>query len=1350
MGPHQAPAAPHRGNPERLRTHMNGRQAIQGVPLRSVIDALPLSIFWKDRDSRYLGCNDFFARAAGLPRPEAVTGLSDADMPWADKARRFREEDVRILRTGEPWRAYDEVTATRDGTRVFMRTAKVPLRDSVGQVVGVVGAYEWINHTDLAPMEMPDSEERLRALTETAAEAVVVVQDGTIVYVNGRGREIFGATQEEITGLAVDKVVHPRDRRRVRNDFVKVLSGEEPAFASLYEFRIVNRQRRVRWLQASTILIPWAGRAATLHFIIDATPSRRQRQMQEALNRASAAMAGPLDPNAIFPAVARELASIDFLMHVFTLNPDGTLSLSFLGKRPGTAADLAKIFGMPVAISPFSLRDGGEFSQVVQGRRTILITNIARLLESVLPPGLRHAVPQVVKAVAVPRMILAPLADDNSVIGMIALENADMTEGDLPAVTAFALQMGSALQRARMSVAMATENAERRRAEEERARLYTAIEQAAEYVLITDADGMITYTNPAFERVTGYSRDEARGKSPRLLKSGRQDDAFYKRMWETLVAGEVWRGQLLNRRKDGSTYLEEATISPVKARDGRIVSYVAVKRDVTEATELEERLRHAQKMEAVGRLAGGVAHDFNNILTTITGYADLLLTGLGEEDPRAAEVREILAASRRATGLTRQLLTFSRKQVISPRLVSLNAVIENLHAMLRPLIGEDVQLEYELSRELWPVLADTGQLEQVILNLSVNARDAMPDGGTLTFRTHNLRRDSACAASPDELVVLTVRDTGVGMSEEVRSHLFEPFYTTKKPGAGTGLGLATVYGIVNQSQGHIEVSSQPDRGTEFRLYFPRVPGSVSREEGEPSSAKLPRGRETILLVEDEAAVRTLTCTLLSGWGYTVLEAAVPTEAIAIAERRGNPSSSCSPMSSCRECGAASLQTGSSPCAGPRKYFSCQDTRMMRGWGSADWDRKSTFFPSPLRRNPLRARYGRHLMANNGTFLKSLGALLGRRAPASSLPAPSAARDTTSDTVERLAGGVAHDFNNILLVVRGYAELALGEDDLGAGARGHLQEVMSALQRASELVGQLLSVGRRASSSLGEIDLNESISRALEKVRTSRGGGFQASFVAGAGIPRLLASADQVERLIASLVTYATERTAKGGRLFVESSLASESPPTGQRIVLRVTAPGAVVSDDEKTNVFEPFYVSPSTGRRMGLGLAAAQGTVSLLGGGISLHNPPSGGIEFLITLPVRTESMKAPPALAGGTILIAEDDTGVRDLASRVLGKEGYRVLAARDGEEAVQLFQRNREVIRIAILDDVMPKLSGRTVLERIRETSPSLPVILCTGYAWGVQESVARPNVEETLAKPYDPRDLLRCVRRFLGNGG
>ena len=386
------------------------------------------------------------------------------------------------------------------------------------------------------------------------------------------------------------------------------------------------------------------------------------------------------------------------------------------------------------------------------------------------------------------------------------------------------------------------------------------------------------------------------------------------------------------------------------------------------------------------------------------------------------------------------------------------------------------------------------------------------------------------------------------------------------------------------------------------------------------------------------------------------------------------------------------------------------------------------------------------MAREMQLLKNLGFFLkGQRGRSRSKGTPGRPLGAEAhDSVERLAGGVAHDFNNIMLVVRGYTELALGEQDVGPGARAHLQEVMSALGRATELIGQLLAVGRRVSSSLADVDLNECAARALERVRAARPEGLRSSFAAGAGLPRLLATSEQVERCIGSILSYAAERTAPQGALAVRTRLDVDG--AWQRVVLQLDAPDAAVPDDELEHMFEPFYVS-AAGRRMGLGLAAALGVVSLLGGEISARRTGAGGVRFTVTLPVTVAKTSAAAAENGGTILLAEDDVGVRDLASRVLGKEGYRVLAARDGEEAVRLFQQNRGAIRVAILDDVMPKLSGRTVLERIRETSPALPVILCTGYAWGAPESLTRSETDETLAKPYDPRDLLRSVRRALG---
>jgi len=307
----------------------------------------------------------------------------------------------------------------------------------------------------------------------------------------------------------------------------------------------------------------------------------------------------------------------------------------------------------------------------------------------------------------------------------------------------------------------------------------------------------------------------------------------------------------------------------------------------------EERLRQSQKMEAVGRLAGGIAHDFNNLLLVINGYASLLLAHLRDEDPRRKEAEEILAAGDRAAGLTRQLLAFGRRQVLQPKVIDLNALFSAMAGMLRRLIGEHIDLVTRFSDGLWPVKADPGQLEQILANLAVNSRDAMPGGGRLTIRTRNIDPDERLMRDhpsfvPGGHVLIEVSDTGTGMDEETRSHIFEPFYTTKETGKGTGLGMATVYGIVNQSRGHIEVDSEIGRGTTVRIYFPRAEEAQEGQDPEKAVQPAPPGRETVLLVEDEPAVRSLVREILSGRGYRVLEAKDGEEAFSRIEECGEP------------------------------------------------------------------------------------------------------------------------------------------------------------------------------------------------------------------------------------------------------------------------------------------------------------------------------------------------------------------------------------------------------------------------------------------------------------------------------
>ncbi len=368
---------------------------------------------------------------------------------------------------------------------------------------------------------------------------------------------------------------------------------------------------------------------------------------------------------------------------------------------------------------------------------------------------------------------------------------------------------------------------ERNRAEREHRRLMAAIEQLAEAVVITDVEGAIEYVNPAFTAITGYSRGEALGRNPRILKSGKQDAQFYKNVWDTILEGNVWRGDLINRRKEGTFYSAETSITPVRDERGRISHFISVTQDVTERKRLEAQLRQSQKMEAVGRLAGGVAHDFNNLLTVISGRSSIVAEGLAPSDPTRASLEEVIKAADRAASLTRQLLAFSRQQVLQPRVLDLNEVVVNIEKLLRRLIGEDISLITAFDVHLGRIKADPGQMEQVLMNLAVNARDAMPKGGQLTIETRRiLLGDNSSEARlnvpPGPYALLSVTDMGVGMDEQTRLRIFEPFFTTKDPGKGTGLGLSTVYGIVRQSGGHISVRSEPGQGATFEVYLPEA------------------------------------------------------------------------------------------------------------------------------------------------------------------------------------------------------------------------------------------------------------------------------------------------------------------------------------------------------------------------------------------------------------------------------------------------------------------------------------------------------------------------------------------------
>ena len=419
------------------------------------------------------------------------------------------------------------------------------------------------------------------------------------------------------------------------------------------------------------------------------------------------------------------------------------------------------------------------------------------------------------------------------------------------------------------------------------AQLLNAVQQA---VVATDPEGIVIFWNKFAELLYGWTAEEAAGRmiqdltpSPFLRDHGAE-------IIERGASGGGWTGEFLVQGKSGKAFPALLTTSPVRDERGTVLGFVTVSIDLTERRNLEEQFRQSQKMDAVGRLAGGIAHDFNNLLTVIRLNTEIIMEGFDPTDPRSEDVKQIRSAAERASGLTRQLLAFSRKQILQPRVLDMNSVVGNVEPMLRRLIGEDISITTTSSARGY-IVADPGQLEQVLMNLVVNARDAMPQGGQITIETRSVELDEHYTSehapvTAGRYVMLAVGDNGIGMSRDTREHAFDPFFTTKEAGKGTGLGLATVYGIVKQSGGYVWIYSEPDLGTTLKLYFPEVSSSAAFATSEPraTSTDTRRGSETILLVEDEEAVRSLTSRILKKQGYRVMAAQHGREAMEMAAR----------------------------------------------------------------------------------------------------------------------------------------------------------------------------------------------------------------------------------------------------------------------------------------------------------------------------------------------------------------------------------------------------------------------------------------------------------------------------------
>ncbi len=770
----------------------------------------------------------------------------------------------------------------KDGSVVWTDTSIRTARDQQGNVLHTIAWIQDITERKQAEQALRESEESFRTVADyTYGWEIWINASGHPEYVSPSCERITGYKREDFVkdpDLLL-RIVHPEDRAYVA-DHSRGFENQAPP-AEL-DYRIITRGGEVRWLSHACQAVftgdgHYRGRRISNRDITDRKMAEESlmhlnRELL-AIGSCNQAMFRARDELSLLQDICRivcdsaayRMAWVGYAMRDTrkTVKPVawGGVAEGYLDKIHVSWAD--DVYGQ--GPTGTCIRTG----QICCIEDYVTDPRIAPWREEALKHRFRSS-------------IALPLNDeDGSTYGAITIHAsvpAAFTPAEIRLLTGLADDLAFGVRNLRL-------RERRKRAETELRKLSQAVEQSPASIIITDLTGAIEYVNPVFTRLTGYSLPEVAGKNPRLLKGDQTAAEEYRELWQRITHGQEWHGEFHNRKKNGEFFWELATISPILDPQGRATHFLAVKEDITERKLLEEQLRQSQKLDAIGQLAGGVAHDFNNVVASTM----LRLSALQQRTDLDAEIqeslRELNQEARRAADLTRQLLIFSRRSVLQVQTLDLNNVVTNLLKMLRRMIGEHVTMQFEPNPALPPIDADPGMMEQVIMNLCVNARDAMPRGGSISIGLDSApversQADLHPGIEPGRFVCLSVVDNGCGMDEATLKRIFEPFFTTKEIGKGVGLGLATVHGIVVQHKGWVEVESTSGEGTKFCVFLPASAQPVL-EVPSPENTETVRGKETILLVEDESDLRQITAAILGGLGYAVHEAANGKEALEV-------------------------------------------------------------------------------------------------------------------------------------------------------------------------------------------------------------------------------------------------------------------------------------------------------------------------------------------------------------------------------------------------------------------------------------------------------------------------------------
>jgi PAS domain S-box-containing protein len=809
-----------------------------------------------------LDCNDSLAHIFGYKSREEVLKVRARDFYIAEADR---TEFMQKLQAASILTNVETLCRRKDGAPLWVLENVALIKGDSESLDTIQGTLVDITERKYAEQALIESESKFRAVADTASSAIYIHNNHRFLYVNRASEEISGYTSHELMMMSPFDMVFPADHGLVSSRAMNRAQGDSTP--DRYEYRICKKNKEVRWVDFSASTIQFGGENAILGTAFDITERKRVEQMQAALYRIADRANAAEDLEEFFAAVHAIVGELMYAKNFYIALFD---------------AD-SKQITYPYYVDEQDPAPQGEFP-VGKG----LTEYVMRLNHPVLiKPEMMENLKATGEVDLIGSMFVdwigAPLKTGNHTFGVIVAQSYsnDVRYGDneLDILNFVSQHLASAILRKR--------NEEALRDSELR---YRSLVQSAVYgIYRSSTNNLFLEVNPAIVNMLGYdSAQEVLALN--LSKDVYADEAERVRLIQQHGRqGRVENVEVKWKRKDGKPITVRLSGRTVTNSQGEVEGFEMITEDVTERRALEEQLRQSQKMEAVGRLAGGVAHDFNNLLTVIKGYSELMLDELKDADPLRSEVEEIKKAADRAAGLTRQLLAFSRQQVLAPKVLEMNSVVSNMDKLLKRLLGEDISLYTVLEAGLGRVKADPGQVEQVIMNLAVNARDAMPRGGKLTVETANVDLDEDYAhehigAKPGAYVMLAVSDTGSGMTPQVRQRIFEPFFTTKELGKGTGLGLSTVYGIVKQSEGYIWVYSEVGMGTSFKVYLPRVDAPAEVGHTRPLSKAAYRGSETVLLVEDEDGVRALVRQVLHKHGYTVLEARHGGEALLHCER----------------------------------------------------------------------------------------------------------------------------------------------------------------------------------------------------------------------------------------------------------------------------------------------------------------------------------------------------------------------------------------------------------------------------------------------------------------------------------